>query len=171
MGRNKALIRLNDTELINYSIQSLEPLCNNIIISGDPDIYAQFGLRVIMDIHRGIGPLAGFEAVYTCSKADWFLITACDTPFVSSQIFDQIFRKAHLNNKSCIVVGRDGKVEPLVGCYAPNILPAIQKQIKKGDYKLQNFLKEIPLCVFEVTDSSILHNMNTPTDLSANEPE
>jgi molybdopterin-guanine dinucleotide biosynthesis protein A len=164
MGTDKALIDVNGKKLIEYSIAVMKAICHHVIISANDPVYEEFGLPVVADNFKDIGPMAGLEACLRYSKTQVNLVAPCDSPFLNINLFREILKNIE-GHEATVPILKDGKVEPLAGCYSKEALPAIIQQIEKGDYKLQNLLKAINTKYIAITDTNCLANINTPQDL------
>ncbi|MCF6169646.1 MAG: molybdenum cofactor guanylyltransferase [Bacteroidales bacterium] len=172
MGRDKGLCRFHGKSLVSYAIETLKPLCGRIIISANNEIedYASFGLEVLPDDVTGIGPMGG---IFTClrqSDTRHNLVLSCDTPFVTTRLFE--FLLENIDKYQVLVPGHgDDLLEPLAACYATNVLAVLGQCVESGDYKMMNFFKKVnfhSLAVDELLPSfsgKLFQNLNTPDDL------
>ncbi|MCX6312923.1 MAG: NTP transferase domain-containing protein, partial [Bacteroidetes bacterium] len=59
MGTDKGLIIFNEETIIQQVIAQLKPVVNNLVIVSNNTTYEKFGLEVIGDIIKDIGPAGG----------------------------------------------------------------------------------------------------------------
>ena len=172
MGKDKGLCEFNGKALVAYAIETLKPLCGHLIISANhfPEKYAQYGIPVISDEIKDIGPMGG---IYTClkqSSTQHNLILSCDTPFVGTILLKHLLQQVG-NEQIVTPAHHTFLVEPLSSYYSTNVLDEIQQSIKQKDYKLINLFKKVryksvlmdKLAPFNA-ESSFL-NINRPEDL------
>ena len=162
MGTNKALLPFQGKRLIDRSVETLLPLVDKIIISANqplPDIPYPF----IADSVESIGPLGGLQACLSKSTSDWNMLIPCDTPFLSGSLYQQMLQHTAAVD-AVIVTHSKGKIEPLIGLYNRRLLPLIEEQIARGDYKLINLLRRARVFYFETEEQSQFRNMNHPDD-------
>ncbi len=176
MGKDKGLCEFNGKALVSYALETLKPLCGKMIISANhfPEKYKQFGVPVISDEIKNIGPMGG---IYTCLKHSTTrhnLVLSCDTPFVGTILLKHLLD--HVQNEQVVAPAHHTfLIEPLSAYYATNVLDAIKQSINNNDYKLINLFKGVrfksvlmdTLQPFNA-DQSFL-NINKPEDLETAE--
>ncbi len=139
LGTDKGLLKLDGKTLVQYSIDTVKPLCNEIIIcSNNPD-YKKFGYPFVEDIYTNMGPIGGIHSGLNYSGTGINFILSCDMPFISSDAISYIL--ANSDNFPAVIPIHDNKrLEPLCGVYSKSMLPLIEKQIEKKDLKLMNLI-------------------------------
>lgn len=164
MGTDKAMLSFNGKKLIEYSIALMKEVSDNQLISANNDAYRAFEIPVVPDNFQGIGPLAGIEAGLRFSQNRINLFAPCDTPFLNAELLLKIL--SNIESYDAVVpVSKDGKIEPLTGFYSKEALPALTKQIDRGDFKIQNLLQIIHTKYILIDDIKLIKNINTPEDL------
>lgn len=144
MGKDKALSDFNGKKLVSYAIETLKPLCDPLIISANqkPEKYEAFGLPVISDEIKDIGPMGGILTCLKYSETQHNLIISCDTPFVNSELFRYLLNE--IENFQVVVPSHETfLIEPLNAYYNTNIIGALEKSIHEGNYKLMDFFKKV----------------------------
>ncbi len=141
MGTDKGLMRLNDKCLIEYSIEKLQTVFNNVVIVSNNQEYKKFGLEVIPDVLNDIGPAGGIYTAFGHSTTEYNFITSCDMPFISSDAIDFLIPSA---DSSQIVVPDHGRIEPLFGLYATSCKTKWLEVVHQGVIKLQDVIKYFP---------------------------
>lgn len=88
MGKDKGLCDFKGKALVSYAIETLRPLCGNLMISANyfPEKYAEFDLPVIADEVKNIGPMGGILSCLKQSHTQHNLVLSCDTPFVTTDV-------------------------------------------------------------------------------------
>jgi molybdopterin-guanine dinucleotide biosynthesis protein A len=176
MGKDKGLCRLNGKTLVSYAIETLKPLCGHLMISANhyPEKYAQFGIPVVADEIKNIGPMGG---IYTCLKKSTTrhnIVLSCDTPFVGTLLLNHLLNS--VKNEQIVAPSHHTfLIEPLSTYYATNVLSEIKQAIDQQDYKLINLFKRVnfkSVLMDNITpylaDRSFF-NINRPEDLQAAE--
>jgi len=146
MGHEKGLVTFGDKRLVDYSIQALKPLCGKILLSANNEVdsYREFGLEIVQDEIKGIGPMGGLLACLKKSKTRHNLILSCDIPFVETELL--IYLLSELENEQVVVpIHNEGKIEPLCGYYNTNVISKLEESFLSGNYKLLDFLNKIKL--------------------------
>ena len=176
MGKDKGLCEFNGKALVSYAIEALKPLCGELVISANhfPEKYEQFGVPVISDEIKNIGPMGG---IYTCLKhstTQHNLVLSCDTPFVGTLLLKHLLGQVK-NEQVVAPAHHTFLIEPLSSYFATNVMDAIKQAINNNDYKLINLFKNVrfksvlmdTLRPFNA-DQSFL-NINSPEDFETAE--
>ncbi len=172
MGHDKGLVKLNGKPLVEYAISTLEKITANIVISSNSDEYQDFGKPVVKDIHNGIGPMGGIHAGLHFSKSKSNLVISCDMPFVTHHLYDLLLRKME-NSLVAVPWYRNDHFEPMAAIYHKDILPYLEEYIRKGNFKLPELFREIPVKRIrlpindEFFHPNYFFNVNTESDLNA----
>jgi molybdopterin-guanine dinucleotide biosynthesis protein A len=170
MGEDKGLIEFKGRPLMEYALDLLQPLSDEIVISANHPEYSRFGYQTIPDIIQGIGPLGGMFSVMDRLKAVSYFFISCDQPYVNSELGKLLLQNRE-NAEIIVPVHSNGKVEPLYGVYSFTVLQTIIKHIEAGNYKLMNLLETCNTRYFDVPEKIILRqpglfkNVNTPDEL------
>lgn len=169
MGKDKGLCTFNNKQLIEYSIETIRPLCDNILISTNNVAgYSKFGFPIIEDEYRNIGPIGGIYSGLKHSNTEKNLIVSCDTPLLITSLFKQIL---FLSEGYEIVVPQHNNsyYEPLAAFYSTTILSVLEESIIANDYKLINLYNKVKFKSVSVDDlpgfAMQFKNLNTPEDL------
>ena len=164
MGSNKAFIPYQGELLIHRAVKILKPLCSELLISSN-QYDERFGhLKMIPDEIKEIGPIGGLFSCLKASRNKINLVIPCDAPNVTSDFYRQLLKQC---GGVDAVIPRlpDGKLEPLIACYHSSVIPVMETQIVKKEYKLVSMLNVLKVHYLEVQDSAIFKNLNTPSDL------
>ena len=95
MGRDKALLELDDVPMVLRMAQLAEPHVASVTVVGPPERYASFGLCVVADRGAGIGPLGGITTALSASSADWNLILGCHMPYLTTEWIEWLIARWH----------------------------------------------------------------------------
>jgi len=169
MGKDKGLIVFEGKPLVEYQIELLEPLCDQIIISANQLGYEAWGYPVIKDNYHNCGPLGGLEATLKKSPTEWSLVVSCDSPFLIPGLFRNMSEM--LDNAEVIIPTHRGGLEPMIGFYKSKLATFFETKILQSDFKLQKVLKERKLALFNADHLIKKHprlflNLNSPCDLT-----
>ena len=167
MGRDKAFLMLGQQTFIGHLAQTLS-VCREVFIStAERKDFSEYGLKVIEDENRGIGPMEGIRQSLSHAKTDHVFICSVDTPFVRSEMIRYL--AGFVSSDHDVYVFRDAdRVHPLCGIYSRTVLPVAEKMIMEGRYRMMDLLS----CVrtkyvsLEAGDfpRETLSNINTPED-------
>ena len=171
MGREKSLLPINGRTMIEHVIATMRPLCGSLCIVGDDTESFRFtGIRVIPDLVQNAGPLGGIHAALTTLGVSEILCSPCDTPLVSTQLLQYIRERAD-HAPACVARAADG-LHPLCGIYRSSALPAIERAIAAGRFKLIDVLQELGAAVVDITPGlpfyhpDLFLNVNDPEGLA-----
>jgi molybdopterin-guanine dinucleotide biosynthesis protein A len=161
MRREKSLLPVNGSTLIETVIAQIRPFFSEIIISGvAKDKFAFLHLPLIEDEMPGQGPLMAIMSALRVSAHTVNFIIACDIPLIHIPFMQKILALAKTHD---IVVPRyrDGKFEPLFAAYNRAIIPVIEKQIKKGDRKISHLFPACRTKFVAMDRQKWFRNLNT----------
>jgi molybdopterin-guanine dinucleotide biosynthesis protein A len=176
MGEDKALIEFDGRPMVEYVLDAARQVADEtFIVATDRPEYERFGCRVVPDRLPRSGSLGGIYTAISEAKHDRVLVLACDMPFVNTDLLRFMAERAH----SCDALvpslaaersdqGGFETLETLHAIYAKSCLPAIQRQLDAGVYKVIGFFTEVnvqKITEDEITaiDAELLSFFNTNT--------
>ena len=170
MGRDKALLELNEQKFIDHLVQELSGCCKVMISAAHQDDYAGYGVPVIADETKGIGPIEGIRQALRSSVSEYVFVCAVDTPFVRKEMIQYLAE--FISSDYDAFVFRDGdRIHPHIGIYSRAALPAIEEMIGEKQYRLTKLLSRIRTKYVDIGtscfDRKALRNINTPEDYLA----
>ena len=170
MGRDKALLELNEQKFIDHLVQELSGCCKVMISAAHQDDYAGYGVPVIADETKGIGPIEGIRQALRSSVSEYVFVCAVDTPFVRKEMIQYLAE--FISSDYDAFVFRDGdRIHPHIGIYSRAALPAIEEMIGEKQYRLTKLLSRIRTKYVDIGtscfDRKVLRNINTPDDYLA----
>ncbi len=139
-GQDKGLCTLAGKPMIEYPLNALKNICNDIIISSNDPRYDNIGYKVIRDNVKNIGPLGGIYSALQESNTIDNLIVSCDMPFINDRLLKYIIDN---KNDHLVAAAFEGQfVEPLCSYYNKGVLPVIEKLIEEKQFKLRLLLEK-----------------------------
>lgn len=167
--RNKAFLSYQEKTFIERLIEAGSDFEEVIIVANTKEAYENFNLQVVSDVYPGKGPLSGIHAALRVAKTSTVLCVACDMPLTSREVLNGLAQIS--GDYDVLVPEYEGRLQPLCAIYSKKIKNKVEAQLKKDDFKLQYFIRqlnyqvirELPHRPFKSTD---FLNINTPTDLS-----
>jgi molybdopterin-guanine dinucleotide biosynthesis protein A len=169
MGQDKGLMKYRGLPMVQHAINSLQPFCNELMISSNQDGYQQFGLRVVPDLIPGKGPLGGICAAMACSASKWSLVVACDMPFLQPEAIELLV--SSISSHQAYVAGYGNRVEPLFAIYSASALSKLQNLLHEDCLKMQEVVKHLDAQIIDFSayvdaHPLIFSNFNRPDDVS-----
>lgn len=167
--RNKAFLSYQEKTFVERLIEAGSDFEEVIIVANTKEAYENFNLQVVSDVYPGKGPLSGIHAALRVAKTSTVLCVACDMPLTSREVLNGLAQIS--GDYDVLVPEYEGRLQPLCAIYSKKIKNKVEEQLKKDDFKLQYFIRqlnyqvirELPHRPFKSTD---FLNVNTPTDLS-----
>lgn len=167
--RNKAFLSYQEKTFVERLIEAGSDFEEVIIVANTKEAYENFNLQVVSDVYPGKGPLSGIHAALRVAKTPTVLCVACDMPLTSREVLNGLAQIS--GDYDVLVPEYEGRLQPLCAIYSKKIKNKVEEQLKKDDFKLQYFIRqlnyqvirELPHRPFKSTD---FLNVNTPTDLS-----
>jgi len=143
MGRNKALLRINDATLIERVYRTMAALFEEVIIvTNSPEEYAFLPCRTMPDIYPGQGSIAGLHAGLFHSITPLVFIAACDMPFLNPELIRLLCGNAG-ESDALIPLNGEGLREPLHALYSRSTLPVLRDIIERGDKSILILLEQV----------------------------
>ncbi|BAZ69536.1 molybdopterin-guanine dinucleotide biosynthesis protein A [Fischerella sp. NIES-4106] len=176
MGRDKALIPIEDVPMLQRICQIAEACTNQVyVVTPWPERYqdllppkSQFVREVLLPEETGNepkthGPLVGFSQGLTQVKTDWVLLLACDLPNLRVEVLQEWIAGLEQVPEEAIaaLVYRNNRWEPLCGFYRRRCLPELNKYIEEGGRSFQDWLKQYPVQALPLLDCEMLFNFNS----------
>jgi molybdopterin-guanine dinucleotide biosynthesis protein A len=169
MGTDKGLLLFEGKPMIQYVIEQMQPIFDKLVIVSNNPEYEKFGLEVIPDLIKDIGPAGGIYTALHHSEAKMNFMVSCDMPFVTQEAIAFIVKNAVENQ--IVLLENQGKLEPLFGLYAKDCEAVWLQLIQQKTIKLQDMvsyfkLKIIPIENNEIFTASFFKNINTKEDFN-----
>ncbi|MDZ7742055.1 MAG: molybdenum cofactor guanylyltransferase [Bacteroidota bacterium] len=142
MGREKGLMELKGKPLVEYSIDVLEKVCGNILISTNSHAYDHYPYQAVQDLIPESGPMGGIYSGLVRSETASNLVLSCDTPFVNRELFEYLIRNSP--DMDCVVPWHGGEhFEPLCAFYNKKLTGIFYDFIQKGNFKIPDLFKVV----------------------------
>ena len=175
-GKNKALLSIGGQTIMDRLYNTLRGFFDEVLlVTNDPLQYLSWDLTIVTDLFPIRSSLTGIHAGLFYASAPHAFITACDTPFLKTELIRVLLEE--LEPKQDVIMPVTGKGnEPLCAIYSKRCIKPIERQLKSKDPKIVNFfpkvrVKEIPEARLRSADPHLVSffNINTPKDLAGSE--
>ncbi|PCK21772.1 molybdenum cofactor guanylyltransferase [Bacillus pumilus] len=152
-------------------------LDGQIIIISHPELVPFFKARGEQDVWlddeevRGCGPLAGMYTAMKKKEADWYLVTACDMPFIRKETAQTLssYCKEHVD---VVVPFVQGRLQPLFALYHRRCFPIIHACLNENQLAIKELLQKLNVHVVPEDELAVtskeFHNINKRSDLREN---
>jgi molybdopterin-guanine dinucleotide biosynthesis protein A len=171
MGRDKAAILIDDTTLLERTVDLLEGRVAGVSVSVRPD-QADDQLRkqypLLLDIGVGLGPANGLRVAHLSDPAAAWLVLACDMPGLDGQAIAALLAardpaRAATSWRSPL----DGLPEPLCAIWEPATLARLASLVAAAGRPVspRALLAESDTLLLDAPWPAVLVNLNTPAEL------
>ena len=169
MRRDKAALELHGRPQLAWGYALLTRHCERVFVSVRADQRTE-GVRAafpqIVDIHEGIGPIAGIAAAQAAHPHAAWLVLACDLPFVDDELLAQLIAARRANQPvTAYRSTSDGLPEPLCAIFEPGSAAMVRESIAAGRNCPRKLVIASGVPLIEQT-VPLLGNVNTPEDLA-----
>ncbi|WP_226535173.1 molybdenum cofactor guanylyltransferase [Fictibacillus halophilus] len=174
-GSPKALAEWNNKTFVEYSVESLTPYTDVILVISREELRytltknSSKSIRILEDVprYKGKGPLAGIYTGMISQKADYYLIAPCDMPLMSSSMYRKWLTAAQEGEYDCVIPVLNEKIYPLNGVYKKTCLPDITSCLQENIFKVLKLLQKKNTKYIEVEEEEehFFKNVNTTNEL------
>jgi molybdopterin-guanine dinucleotide biosynthesis protein A len=148
----KGFIEMNSKKILESNIEILNGIFDRVIIStNNPELCFYLGVPMVGDVLKHRGPMTGILSVLSMPQVSNLFVTACDMPFIKSDLIKYIIDKWS-DRRDAIVPIFDNEPQPLLGIYSKTIAQNMEQSIKNGERSLKRFLRRINVLYVEEKD-------------------
>ena len=170
MGKDKAFLEFKGRILLARALELAADVGQEARIVGNPKKFAAFG-RVIEDIYRDRGPLAGIHAALKSSSTELNLVLAVDLPFVQPDLLRYLISVARETTALVTVPRADDGLQPLCAVYRREFGKVAEQSLAQGKNKIDALFAEVETRIVGPEDLSeagfsgqMFRNINTPEE-------
>jgi molybdopterin-guanine dinucleotide biosynthesis protein A len=171
MGRPKALIRVEGVSILQRTVALAATLTDRVVLLGRPP----FGLpeplssqQIIEDLHPGVGPLGGLEALMLQRPDDACILLACDMPRLNPELLRRLAHSAgDADAAVCRTLEPELQWHPCCALYRPAARPRVESAIGAQRYSMHGLLNTLRLEPIELVgeEAAWVQNWNVPDDI------
>jgi molybdopterin-guanine dinucleotide biosynthesis protein A len=172
-GSDKALLDVDGEPLALRIAAQMRPAVESVTLVGNPVKYGKLGLPVISDAVADFGPLGGLLAALEDSADEWNLVTACDMPLVTTDLFRFLVEQtATCSDDGVLPYDREGQPEPLCAAYRSSAAAKVRRAVENGVHKVMRALDGLNISALAPADyaavdpeGTVFTNLNRVQDL------
>ena len=171
MGQDKSRLLFGGQTSVERIAAGLQPTTSQVTLVGSANPNPDF--QVAPDLHPSWGALGGIHAALSACRADWAMIVACDTPFVTRDLFSRLQALSQQDLPDAVApIQPDGRPQPLCALYRREpCLREAEHLIANGEHTPRALLGNVRtrwVQPEELADLSgaenFFFNVNTPAD-------
>jgi molybdopterin-guanine dinucleotide biosynthesis protein A len=165
MGTDKSLLIWKDKTFVEHAINTLKPLCNEVIISSNNPVYDFTGCETWADELPIQAPIIGIYSCLKRSNTEVNLILSCDMPLIETDLFRYLLQYSKESN--IIIPSHDSGLEPLCGVYKRSAVTLIENYISLNNYRLYECIQLGSATIIPINShlpffkSNMFSNINT----------
>jgi len=167
----KAFIKVDGITIINRSLRTyIQTFRDTFIVTNQPELYSQFGIKMLGDVYDIRGPMSGIFTSLINSSEPWIFVSACDMPFLNRDLIE--YMASRRPGYDAVVPLYKGIPEPLHAFYSTRLTYSMEKALLFGKKALKDFLRSKKVKYLPVRDiikfdpeAKSLINLNTPQDI------
>ena len=169
MGEPKALLEVRGVPLLSWQLARLAPHFEEVLVAAGgpytalPELPA--GVRVVHDLHRGKGPLAGIEAGLAATTRDALFALAVDLPYAPVELAAGLL--ALSEGHDAAVPRLAGRPEPVAAVYRQSAAAEISIALRENRLQASAALSDLDVVYADGLDGDWFANLNTPEDYRA----
>jgi len=171
MGSDKAFLELASSTLLERSLALAHALAAEVFIVGSQEKFSRFG-RVVEDVFRDCGPLAGIHAALTASRTDLNLALAVDLPFLEVKFLEYLISQARMTSALATVPRAAGGWQPLCAVYRREFAASAESALQQGKNKIDLLFSQVEVNTLEEDEllrhgfkPEMFRNLNTPEEM------
>lgn len=171
MGRDKAAIEIAGSSLLQRTALRLAAAVDEVVVVGRsgqqlPALDVPVPVLIVRDRYPNTGPLGGIATGMQASEAAAFVAVACDMPLLEGELVRRLVALRE-EADAVVPVGPDGRDQPLCAVYGRTCLPAIERCLHEGSFRVTSFYSRCRVRRVHVDDPLPFSNVNTPDDLAS----
>ena len=164
MGRDKALLELDEEPLIARGLRGLSEVCAEVAIAGGVPELSRYG-RLVVEDRVGCGPLSGIVAALEQSAHEWNLFVPVDVTFVPAAVWLALLARAEGGDAVCVMARSGGQVQPLVAAYRRSVAGVLREELEAGRWKVTAAIAIAgPVAYVDFEREDWFWNLNTPAE-------
>lgn len=167
MGTDKSILSYKNKAFIQYSIEAIRNLVDEIIIVSNTEKHDIFNLKRVPDLIKESGPLAGIHSGLHHSKTESNIIITCDVPQINQTVLELLIDPKN-EAFDIIQLRSENKNMPLIAMYKKSCNKYLLNALERGERRVSGVLKNLNVKTITVskTDEKYLKNINTPTEFT-----
>ena len=166
-GQKKLFLKLQGRTFLEYILEAFEDFPPIYLSVESTEPYKDLGLPMVVDEIAGIGPMGGIYSGLRACKEEAIFVIACDMPLVSKAAVERV-REAYRQSGLSVIGAVEGNIHPLFGIYTKELLPVLEEQIEKGNYRMMDLVRRAEIAIIDLeNEKKAVANINTRDEYDA----
>jgi molybdenum cofactor guanylyltransferase len=168
-GTDKALYPYHGKPMVEYAIEMMRPICNEILLSTNkPGDFIFTGLETVSDIFNSCGPLGGIHACLIQSQNEHNVVIGCDLPELQTDLFRTLLN--HKSGFQVVIPVHYGLKETMAAYFHKNTIAILEEALKRNKFKLTDAIAPLQTLFLNVEkmpfySDMLFSNINTKEDI------
>jgi len=146
IGGNKAAVELAGAPLLQWVVDAVETVVDNIVFSIAPEqqlppVRCKARAFLCEDVLPGRGPLTGIFSGLQATEDEHVLAVPCDAPFLQPELLKMLW--SHRHRYDAVVPVVDGHYQTLVAVYGRSCITPIEIALNSGDLSMRSVLSDL----------------------------
>ncbi len=173
LGRDKASEMLLGRTLLQRTADRLVTLVEEIVVvrragQSIPELDLPVPVAVVEDAYPDTGPLGGIFTGLRAASSERCFVVACDMPLLQTSLLRYLAGCA-MGHDGAVPVNAERFPEPICAVYDRRCLPAMERRLDEGLYKITAFfglvdIKLIPFVDWQPHDPAALSLVDANTE-------
>ena len=168
MDVDKSQLIYKNNTFLNNLIEEFKEFKTIVSINRKIDLNKK-NITLVEDEYKDIGPIGGILEILKASDHKYNFIVGVDMQNINLEIMEYIYQFISSDHNIYSIKTAEG-LNPLGAIYSKDLIPALEKRIINGNYKLMNLLKEdyskIIDLKYTVFKDELYYNINNKKDYS-----
>lgn len=175
MGQDKALMNFRGVPLVQYVMQRLASLADEIIVTTNaPQNYEFLGVPLFPDIIPERGALGGLYTALKAASHAQVAVVACDMPFASTNFFSSASKLLVTRGADVVIPQTEHGFEPLHALYRREAcLHPIEAALEANQWRVISWFDKVRIHALTMEETAAFNpdgltfwNLNTPADFA-----
>ena len=171
-GQAKGLIEFRGQAMAARVSSAIRPFVDKLYIScnDNAEDYLCYGDATLPDLIPGhLGPLAGLHTLLSSTKADYLLVSTCDTPllteFYGYRMCSALKQWPEDTSKPLVFVAKGERSHPLHLLISAGCKQSLENYLNIGERRVTRWLDSLKPVDVLFEDDSLFSNANSPQDI------
>lgn len=170
-GNDKGLLKACGKMLVEYTIDTLNPQIDQLMISANRNLdeYRTLGYPVINDSFGDYaGPLAGIlSALEYIHEEALLMVAPCDMPELPNDLVQRLVTQLNNESAKLCCVKTENRLQPLVAVMHTSVHKHLKTYLKSDRRKVHDWLHLLSYTTVDYSDQETAFvNINTQEELS-----